>query len=46
MNIDHIKALAELIDAPDVIPFLDGCGKYTPAEVEELLHGQVRTQGY
>lgn len=45
MNIDHVEALAELIIEPDVIQFFDGCGKYTLAEVEELLHGQVRIQG-
>lgn len=46
MNIDSIKDLAELIGEPNVIPLLDGCGKYTLAEVEELLHGLVAIQGH
>lgn len=46
MGINSIKVLAELVDAPELIPFLEGCGKYTLMEVEDLLHNLVVTQGH
>lgn len=46
MGIDSIKALAERADASEIIPFLEGCGKYTLAEVESQLHSLVAIQGH
>lgn len=46
MDINSIRALAERVDASEIIPYLDGCGKYTLAEVEDLLHSLVAIQGH
>lgn len=46
MSINSIKILAEQIGEPEVIPFLDSCGKYTLVEVEELFHNLVATLGH
>lgn len=46
MSIDSIKALARLVGEPEIIPFLDGCGKSTLAEVESLLHSLVAGLGH
>ena len=41
MSADSIKALAERVGEPEIIPFLEGCGKYTLMEVEDLLHSLI-----
>lgn len=46
MDINSIGELAERADASAIIPFLGGCGKYTLAEVEDLLHGLIAIQGH
>ena len=46
MDVGSIKALAEYADAPEIIPFLGGQGKYTLAEVEDLLHSLIAIQGH
>lgn len=46
MSVNSIKALAELVGVPEIIPFLDRCGKYTLTEVEDLLHSLVAIQGH
>ncbi len=46
MGINSIKVLAELVDAPELIPFFEGCGEYTLIDVEALLHNLVATQGH
>ena len=46
MSVDSAKALAKLVDAPEFIPFLEGCGKYTLLEVEDLLHILIAAQGH
>lgn len=46
MNVNSIKALAELVGEPEVIPLLDGCGKYTLIEVENLFHSLVAALGH
>lgn len=46
MSIGQIKVLAELVGEPEIIPFLDGCGKYALADVEGLLHSLVATMGH
>ena len=46
MSIGQIKVLAELVGEPELIPLLDGRGKYTLAEVESLLHGLVAGPGH
>ena len=46
MSIDRIKVLAELVGEPEIIPFLDGCGKYALVEVEFLLHSLVAGLGH
>ena len=46
MSVGSAKALAELVDAPEIIPFLDRCGERTMLEVEDLLHGLVAIQGH
>lgn len=46
MSIDSIKILAELVDEPEIIPFLDGCEKHNLADVEDLLHGLVAAMGH
>ena len=46
MSINSINVLAELVGEPEIIPFLDGCGKYVLIEVEDLLHGLVAIQGH
>ena len=46
MSISSIKALAELVGEPEIIPLLDGCGEHTLVEVEDLLHSLVAAQGH
>lgn len=46
MSIDSIKVLAEMVGEPEIIPFLDGCGKHALAEVESLLHSLVAGLGH
>ena len=46
MGMNSIKALAEHAGAPEIIPFLEGQGKYTLVEVEDLLHHLVAIQGH
>lgn len=46
MSIGQIKVLAELVGEPEIIPLLDGCGKYALVEVESLLHGLVAVMGH
>lgn len=46
MGMSSIKALAERVNASEIIPSLEGCGKYTLVEVEDLLHGLVAIQGH
>lgn len=46
MSVDSIKALAELVGEPEIIPFLDGCGECILEEVEYLLHSLVAAQGH
>lgn len=46
MSIGQIKVLAELVGEPEIIPLLDGCGKYALAEVESLLHSLVAGLGH
>lgn len=46
MGINSIKVLAELVGASELIPFFEGCGKYTLTEVEDLLHSLVAIQGH
>lgn len=45
MSINQTKALAELVGEPEIIRFLDGCGKYAQMEVESLLHSLVAAMG-
>lgn len=46
MGINSIKTLAECAGTPEIIPFLEGCGKYTLVEVEDLLHSLIAIQGH
>lgn len=46
VSIDSIKALAELVGEPEIIPLLDGCGKHTLVEVGSLLHSLVASLGH
>ena len=46
MSAESTKALAKLVGEPEIVPFLDGQGKYTLMEVEECLHGLVALQGH
>lgn len=46
MDINSIKVLAELVDAPELIPFLGECGEYVLKEVEGLLHDLVAMEGH
>lgn len=46
MSIGTIKILAGQVGEPEIIPFLDGCGKYTLIEVEDLLHSLVAALGH
>lgn len=46
MNINSIKVLAEHANASEIIPFLEGHGKYILAEVADLLHSLVAIQGH
>lgn len=46
MNTNSIEAIAERVDASEIIPFLEGHGKYILAEVEDLLHSLVAIQGH
>lgn len=46
MGINSIKALVELVDEPEIIPFLDRCGKPALTEVECILHNLVAVQGH
>lgn len=46
MSINSIKALAELVGEPEIIPFLGGCRKHDLAEVEDLLHSLVVGLGH
>lgn len=41
-----MKALAELVGVPEVIPYFDQCGESTLMEVEDLLHSLVAIQGH
>lgn len=41
MSIDSVKALANQLGEPEIIPLLDGCKKHTLAEVESLLHSLI-----
>lgn len=46
MGVGSIKVLAEYAGAPEIIPFLEGRGKHTLAEVEDLLHSLIAIQGH
>lgn len=46
MSVNSIKVLAELVGEPEIIPLLDGCGKYALADVESLLHSLVAGMGH
>lgn len=46
MSVSSIKALADLVGEPEIIPFLDGCGECTLEEVEYLLHSLVAARGH
>ena len=41
MGINSIKALAERVDASEIIPFLEGCGKYTLVEGDLSLSSSL-----
>lgn len=46
MSADSIKALAKRVGEPEIIPFLEGCGKYTLMEVEDLLHSLISAMAH
>lgn len=46
MSVDSIRALAKRVGEPEIIPFLEGCGKYIQIEVEDLLHSLVAASGH
>lgn len=46
MSVDSIRALAERVGEPEIVPFIEGCGKYTLMEVEDLLHSLVAALGH
>lgn len=41
MSADSIKALFKQVGEPEIIPFLEGRGKYTLMEVEDLLYSLI-----
>lgn len=46
MGVNSTRVLAEYAGVPEIIPFLEGHGKYTLAEVEDLLHSLIAIQGH
>ena len=46
MSVNSMRALAELVDLPEVIPYFDQCGERTLMEIEDLLHSLVAIQGH
>mgnify|MGYP001684946886 FL=1 len=46
MSVNSIKALAEQVGVPEIIPHLDQCGESILMEVDDLLHSLVAVQGH
>lgn len=46
MSVNSIKALAEQVGVPEIIPHLDQCGESILMEVDDLLRSLVAIQGH